>query len=83
MHSQARLTSLLVLLMSTTAYAQPAEDGYLRFPITSDPTLLNPLLNDGYPSIGCAPCTRRVAPGEDPRAGRWAGLDKSECGLHT
>ncbi|MET1132422.1 MAG: phosphoadenylyl-sulfate reductase, partial [Aeromicrobium sp.] len=45
--------------------------------------ILNPLLNDGYPSIGCAPCTRRVAPGEDPRAGRWAGLDKSECGLHT
>lgn len=45
--------------------------------------VLNPLLNDGYPSIGCAPCTRRVAPGEDPRAGRWAGLDKSECGLHT
>ncbi|MGZ5408709.1 MAG: phosphoadenylyl-sulfate reductase [Aeromicrobium sp.] len=45
--------------------------------------ILNPLLNDGYPSIGCAPCTRRVAPGEDPRAGRWAGLDKTECGLHT
>lgn len=45
--------------------------------------LLNPLLNDGYPSIGCAPCTRRVAPGEDPRSGRWAGLDKTECGLHT
>ena len=45
--------------------------------------LLNPLLNDGYPSIGCAPCTRRVAPGADPRSGRWAGLDKTECGLHT
>lgn len=45
--------------------------------------ILNPLLNDGYPSIGCAPCTRRVAPGEDPRAGRWAGLDKTECGLHS
>ena len=45
--------------------------------------ILNPLLNDGYPSIGCAPCTRRVAPGEDPRAGRWAGFDKTECGLHT
>ena len=44
--------------------------------------IINPLLNDGYPSIGCAPCTRRVAPGEDPRAGRWAGLDKTECGLH-
>ena len=45
--------------------------------------VLNPLLNDGYPSIGCAPCTRRVAPGEDPRAGRWSGLDKTECGLHV
>jgi len=42
----------------------------------------NPLLAEGYPSIGCAPCTRAVAPGEDPRAGRWAGLEKSECGLH-
>lgn len=45
--------------------------------------VVNPLVADGYPSIGCAPCTRRVAPGEDPRAGRWAGLDKTECGLHT
>jgi phosphoadenosine phosphosulfate reductase len=44
--------------------------------------VINPLINDGYPSIGCAPCTRRVEPGEDPRAGRWAGLDKTECGLH-
>ncbi len=43
---------------------------------------INPLLADGYPSIGCAPCTRRVAPGEDPRAGRWAGLAKTECGIH-
>ncbi|SDS78974.1 phosphoadenosine phosphosulfate reductase [Paraoerskovia marina] len=43
----------------------------------------NPLLDDGYPSIGCAPCTRRVAPGDDPRAGRWAGQDKTECGLHV
>lgn len=43
----------------------------------------NPLLSQGYPSIGCAPCTRAVAPGEDPRAGRWAGSTKTECGLHT
>ncbi len=42
----------------------------------------NPLIFQGYPSIGCAPCTRRVAPGEDSRAGRWAGTDKVECGLH-
>ncbi len=45
--------------------------------------LVNPLAYDGYPSIGCAPCTRRVAPGEDPRSGRWAGTSKTECGLHV
>lgn len=44
---------------------------------------VNPLLAQGFPSIGCAPCTRPVAPGEDPRAGRWSGTDKTECGLHT
>ena len=45
--------------------------------------LVNPLVYDGYPSIGCAPCTRRVAPGEDPRSGRWAGTSKTECGIHS
>lgn len=45
--------------------------------------LVNPLFTEGYLSIGCAPCTRPVAPGEDPRAGRWAGFAKTECGLHT
>lgn len=45
--------------------------------------LVNPLVHDGYPSIGCAPCTRRVAPGEHVRAGRWSGSDKTECGLHA
>jgi phosphoadenosine phosphosulfate reductase len=44
--------------------------------------LANPLLMDGYASIGCAPCTRRVLEGEDARAGRWAGRAKTECGLH-
>jgi phosphoadenosine phosphosulfate reductase len=43
----------------------------------------HPLIARGYRSIGCAPTTRPVAEGEDPRAGRWAGLDKSECGLHA
>jgi phosphoadenosine phosphosulfate reductase len=42
----------------------------------------NPLHQQGYPSIGCAPCTSPVAPGEDPRAGRWRGSEKKECGLH-
>jgi phosphoadenosine phosphosulfate reductase len=43
---------------------------------------VNPLFELGYGSIGCAPCTRPVAPGEDARAGRWAGKNKIECGLH-
>ncbi|MGL3804660.1 phosphoadenylyl-sulfate reductase [Paeniglutamicibacter sp. R2-26] len=43
---------------------------------------VNLLLAHGYPSIGCAPCTRPVAEGEDPRSGRWAGLAKTECGIH-
>ena len=42
----------------------------------------HPLVDDGYPSIGCMPCTRRVQAGEDYRAGRWAGTDKDECGIH-
>ena len=44
--------------------------------------LSNPLLQMGYRSIGCSTCTRAVAPGEDARAGRWAGRAKSECGIH-
>jgi phosphoadenosine phosphosulfate reductase len=43
---------------------------------------VNPLVGKGYPSIGCWPCTRAVIPGEDVRAGRWAGQAKTECGLH-
>jgi phosphoadenosine phosphosulfate reductase len=43
----------------------------------------NPLRQIGFASIGCAPCTRAVADGEDPRAGRWSGRAKTECGLHT
>ncbi|HEY1708664.1 MAG TPA: phosphoadenylyl-sulfate reductase [Rhizomicrobium sp.] len=42
----------------------------------------HPLVEDGYPSIGCMPCTRRVQAGESYRAGRWSGLDKDECGIH-
>ncbi|GAY08561.1 phosphoadenylyl-sulfate reductase [Pseudonocardia sp. N23] len=44
--------------------------------------LVNPLVDAGYPSIGCAPCTARPLPGADPRSGRWAGTAKIECGLH-
>ena len=50
---------------------------------SDEQVFLNPLRQSGYASIGCAPCTRPVAEGEDPRAGRWSGQDKVECGLHT
>ena len=42
----------------------------------------HPLVEKGYPSIGCSPCTHKVAAGEDPRSGRWKGWDKTECGIH-
>ncbi len=44
---------------------------------------VNPLVDQGYPSIGCWPCTKAVEPGADPRSGRWAGQDKTECGMHV
>ena len=43
---------------------------------------VNPLVSRGYLSVGCAPCTRPVAAGDDPRSGRWAGTDRTECGIH-
>jgi phosphoadenosine phosphosulfate reductase len=61
------------------AWTQDDVDAYIdRYQVP-----VNPLAELGYASIGCAPCTRPVAPGEDPRAGRWAGRGKTECGLHT
>ncbi|MFE9102192.1 phosphoadenylyl-sulfate reductase [Actinomadura geliboluensis] len=59
-------------------WSQEDMDNY----IADNGVLVNPLHYDGYPSIGCAPCTRPVAPGEDPRSGRWAGMGKTECGIH-
>jgi phosphoadenosine phosphosulfate reductase len=53
-------------------------DAYVR----EHAVLVNPLVAEGYPSIGCAPCTAKPAPGADPRSGRWAGFTKTECGLH-
>ena len=50
--------------------------------IVDNGVLVNPLQYDGYPSIGCWPCTQRVAPGDDPRSGRWAGTGKTECGIN-
>jgi phosphoadenosine phosphosulfate reductase len=62
-----------------TAWSDADVENY----IAEHHVLINPLLRRGYPSIGCAPCTRAVAPGEDPRAGRWSGWAKTECGIHT
>ncbi|MDI4643423.1 phosphoadenylyl-sulfate reductase [Cohnella hashimotonis] len=50
--------------------------------IRSNNIIYNALHDNHYPSIGCEYCTRQVMPGEDPRAGRWAGQEKTECGLH-
>jgi phosphoadenosine phosphosulfate reductase len=50
--------------------------------IAENDVIVNPLLFEGYPSIGCWPCTDRVAEGDDARSGRWAGSSKTECGLH-
>lgn len=50
--------------------------------IQENDVIVNPLLAEGYPSIGCAPCTHRVEDSDDARAGRWAGFGKTECGLH-
>jgi phosphoadenosine phosphosulfate reductase len=60
------------------AWTEEDMDNY----INDNGVLINPLHYDGYPSIGCAPCTAPVAPGDDPRSGRWAGLGKTECGIH-
>jgi phosphoadenosine phosphosulfate reductase len=68
-----------VKLNPIAAWTQDDVDAY----ITEHGILVNPLLSDGYGSIGCAPCTRRILEGEDARAGRWAGTNKIECGLHA
>ena len=51
--------------------------------IADHDVIQNPLVAKGYLSIGCEPCTKPVKPGEDPRSGRWAGRDRTECGLHV
>ena len=51
--------------------------------IDENDVLVNPLVYEGYPSIGCAPCTAKPVEGADPRSGRWQGLAKTECGLHA
>jgi phosphoadenosine phosphosulfate reductase len=58
-------------------------DGDLQTYIDANDILVNPLVFEGYPSIGCAPCTSKPVEGADPRSGRWAGSAKTECGLHA
>ncbi len=60
-------------------WTQQDVDDYIR----EHDVLVNPLVYDGYPSIGCQTCTARVGAGDDPRSGRWAGTAKTECGIHT
>jgi phosphoadenosine phosphosulfate reductase len=68
----------MVKVNPIVSWVQKQVDDY----IAEHGILVNPLVYDGYPSIGCSTCTRRVAPGEDPRGGRWAGTGKTECGIH-
>jgi phosphoadenosine phosphosulfate reductase len=74
----ARDSRGLISIRPLATWDEEATDAY----IAAHDVVLNPLLFDGYPSIGCAPCTQRVAPGDDPRSGRWAGSAKTECGLN-
>ena len=72
-----------VRAMRATAWLASGSDEQVDAYIADNGVLVNPLVHDGYPSIGCWPCTRRVAPGDDPRSGRWAGTSKTECGIHA
>ena len=58
-------------------------DADMQAYIDTNGILVNPLVEEGYPSIGCAPCTAKPADGADPRSGRWQGLTKTECGMHV
>jgi phosphoadenosine phosphosulfate reductase len=69
----------LVKINPIAAWSDEEMDAY----IAENNVLVNPLVAEGYPSIGCAPCTAKPAPGADKRSGRWAGTGKIECGLHV
>jgi phosphoadenosine phosphosulfate reductase len=68
----------MVKVNPIVGWTQDEVDAY----IAEHDVMLNPLVDEGYPSIGCATCTLPVKPGADPRSGRWAGTGKNECGLH-
>ena len=69
----------LVKINPIAAWTDEEMDAY----IAEHNVLVNPLVAEGYPSIGCAPCTAKPAAGADKRSGRWAGTGKIECGLHV
>jgi phosphoadenosine phosphosulfate reductase len=69
----------MVKVNPIVSWTQADVDAY----IADNGVLVNPLVYDGYPSVGCRTCTVRVEPGADPRSGRWAGTAKTECGLHV
>jgi phosphoadenosine phosphosulfate reductase len=68
-------------LVKVNPIAAWSDDEFREY-IATHGVLENPLVSEGYLSIGCAPCTAKPLPGADPRSGRWAGLGKTECGLH-
>ncbi|MGQ0479931.1 MAG: phosphoadenylyl-sulfate reductase [Pseudonocardia sp.] len=68
-------------LVKVNPLAAWSDDDMDRY-IAEHGVLVNPLIDAGYPSIGCAPCTAKPLPGQDKRSGRWAGSAKIECGLH-
>jgi phosphoadenosine phosphosulfate reductase len=68
----------LVKVNPLAAWSDQDVDDYIHV----HDVLVNPLVDEGYPSIGCAPCTAKPAAGADSRSGRWQGLAKTECGLH-
>lgn len=69
----------MVKVAPIAAWTQSDVDAY----IARHQVPVNDLIRQGYASVGCWPCTRRTAPGEDPRAGRWPLFDKVECGIHS
>jgi phosphoadenosine phosphosulfate reductase len=69
----------MIKLNPIATWNQEQTDDYIQ----TNGILVNPLLFDGFGSVGCAPCTRRLVEGEDARDGRWAGTGKIECGIHT
>jgi phosphoadenosine phosphosulfate reductase len=69
----------MIKINPLAAWSQADVDAY----IDEHEVPVNPLVEFGFASIGCAPCTRAVAPGEDPRSGRWSGRTKTECGIHS